>query len=104
VPGIYHVATRTVDKRDLSFADDYGRIFFLDLIMRVVARLEWICWAYVLMGTHYHLIVDTPKANLSLGMQFLNGTYAQRYNKVLRDTATSSAHGFVRGRSWTTTI
>jgi putative transposase len=82
-PGIYHVATRTVDKQDLFFADDYGRVFFLDLIMRVVARLEWICWAYVLMGTHYHLIVDTPKANLSLGMQFLNGTYAQRYNKVL---------------------
>ena len=82
VPGIYHVATRTVDKRDL-FVNDYGRVFLLDLVARVVRRLEWICWSYVLMGTHYHLIVDTPKANLSLGMQFLNGVYAQRYNKLL---------------------
>jgi putative transposase len=83
MPGIYHVATRTVDRRDFSFADDYGCVFWLDLASRVIDRLEWICWGYAVMGTHYHLIVDTPKANLSLGMQFLNGVYAQRYNKVL---------------------
>lgn len=83
VPGIYHVATRTVDKRDFSFADDYGCAFWLDVVSRVVSRLEWICWAYVVMGTHYHLLVDTPRGNLSLGMQFLNGVYAQRYNKVV---------------------
>jgi putative transposase len=81
VPGIYHVATRTVDKRDL-FPSDYLRVFLLDLVSRVVTRLEWICWSYVLMGTHYHLIVDTPQANLSRGMQFLNGLYGQRYNKL----------------------
>jgi putative transposase len=79
--GIYHVATRTSDKREL-FANDYLRVFLLDLLSRVVARLEWICWSYVLMGTHYHLIVDTPNANLSRGMQFLNGVYGQRSNKL----------------------
>ena len=84
VPGIYHVATRTVDKRDFSFADEYGCVFWLDVVSRVIDRLEWICWGYVVMSTHYHLLVDTPKGNLSLGMQFLNGVYAQRYNKVLR--------------------
>jgi REP-associated tyrosine transposase len=83
VPGIYHVGTRTVDKRDFSFADDYGCVFWLDLVSRVIERLEWICWAFVVMGTHYHLLVDTPKGNLSLGIQFLNGVYAQRYNKVV---------------------
>jgi REP element-mobilizing transposase RayT len=81
VPGIYHVATRTVDKRNL-FPNDYLRVFLLDLVSRVVSGLDWICWSYVLMGTHYHLIVDTPKANLSRGMQFLNGLYGQRYNKL----------------------
>lgn len=84
VPGIYHVATRTVDRREFSFADDYGCVFWLDLVGRVMRRLEWIGWAYVVMGTHYHLLVDTPRGNLSLGMQFLNGVYAQRYNKVVR--------------------
>jgi putative transposase len=84
VPGIYHVATRTVDRREFSFADDYGRVFWLDVVSRAIDRLEWICWAYVVIGTHYHLLVDTPKGNLSIGMQFLNGVYAQRYNKVVR--------------------
>jgi REP-associated tyrosine transposase len=84
VPGIYHVATRTVDGRDFSFADDFGCVFWLDLVGRVVERLEWTCWAYVVMGTHYHLLVDAPRGNLSAGMQFLNGVYAQRYNNVSR--------------------
>ena len=75
-------ATRTVDKRDL-FPSDYGRVFLLDLVSRVIERLEWICLSYVLMGTHYHLLVDTPHGNLSSGMQYLNGVYAQRYNKLL---------------------
>jgi putative transposase len=32
------------------------------------------------MGTHYHLIIQTPNANLAAGMQMLNGRYAQRFN------------------------
>jgi hypothetical protein len=32
------------------------------------------------MGTHYHLIVQTPRVNLAAGMQMLNGRYAQRFN------------------------
>jgi putative transposase len=83
VPGIYHVATRTVDRRAFSFADDYGCVFWLDVVSRVMKRLEWICWGFVVMGTHYHLLVDTPRGNLSRGMQYLNGVYAQRYNKVV---------------------
>jgi REP-associated tyrosine transposase len=32
------------------------------------------------MGTHYHLLVDCSRANLSNGMRLLNGRYAQAYN------------------------
>ena len=42
---------------------------------------RWSCLAYCLMPNHFHLLlgrVDT--AGLSSGMQFLNGTYASRYN------------------------
>ena len=33
------------------------------------------------MDNHYHLVIETPEANLSAGMQRLNGTYAQRFNQ-----------------------
>jgi REP element-mobilizing transposase RayT len=36
--------------------------------------------AYCLMGNHYHLLVETPNANLSKGMHWLNGVYAARFN------------------------
>ncbi len=33
------------------------------------------------MGTHDHLFVETPEANLSLGMQYLNGSYTSYFNR-----------------------
>jgi AraC-like DNA-binding protein len=33
------------------------------------------------MANHYHLLVETPKANLSLGMRQLNGMYTQSFNR-----------------------
>jgi len=33
------------------------------------------------MGNHYHLLVETPKANLAKGMRQLNGVYAQTFNR-----------------------
>jgi putative transposase len=38
------------------------------------------------MTTHYHVIVETPEANLAVGMQHLNGFYAQRFNERHRRT------------------
>ena len=35
---------------------------------------------YVLMGNHYHLLIETPEANLVSGMQWLQSTYTQRFN------------------------
>jgi hypothetical protein len=32
------------------------------------------------MGNHYHLLLETPEANLVTGMKWLQGTYTQRYN------------------------
>jgi len=33
------------------------------------------------MANHYHLLIETPKANLSIGMRQLNGMYAQSFNR-----------------------
>ena len=38
--------------------------------------------AYCLMPNHYHLLLQTPDGNLSRGMRQINGTYAQRFNRV----------------------
>jgi REP element-mobilizing transposase RayT len=53
---------------------------FLDILGFVVKRFDWICHAYCLMGNHYHLLVETPDANLSRGMRQLNGIYTQKFN------------------------
>lgn len=44
-------------------------------------RYHWICHAYCLMPNHYHLLVETPLANLSQGMRQLNGVYTQAFNR-----------------------
>ena len=51
------------------------------MLAEVVERFKWVCHAYCLMGNHYHLLIETPAANLSLGMRQLNGVYTQRFNR-----------------------
>jgi REP element-mobilizing transposase RayT len=62
------------------FEDDEDREAFLRLLGEVVRRFHWLCHAYCLMGNHYHLLVETPEANLSRGMRHLNGVYTQGFN------------------------
>jgi putative transposase len=50
------------------------------MIGHAIDRYGWICHAYCLMGNHYHLLIETPRANLSPGMRQLNGLYARYFN------------------------
>jgi REP element-mobilizing transposase RayT len=77
--GLFHVTSRG-DGREEIFIDEGDRIVFLGVLERVVARQGWLCHAYCLMGNHYHLLLETPRANLSQGMRQLNGVYTQRFN------------------------
>ncbi len=80
-PGaIYHVTARG-NAREAIFHEDADRELFLDALGEVVARFGWLCHAYCLMDNHYHLLIETPKGNLSLGMRQLNGVYTQRFNR-----------------------
>lgn len=78
--GIYHLTSRRVVNPPL-FRDDSARDYFLSLLEHVVRLRGWLCHAYVLMKTHYHLLLETPEADLGLGMQRLNGFYAAEYNR-----------------------
>ena len=80
-PGaLYHLTTRG-NARDDIFFSDRDRQLFLDILGEVCERLQWLCYAYCLMSNHYHLIIETPEANLSKGMRQLNGVYTQRFNR-----------------------
>ena len=47
----------------------------------MVERFGWVCHAYCLMDNHFHLLIETPRPNLSQGMRQLNGVYTQRFNR-----------------------
>jgi REP element-mobilizing transposase RayT len=80
-PGaVYHVTSRGNARQDI-FADDADRARFLDLLAREIEQHRWRCHAYCLMDNHYHLLVETPEANLSRGMKRLNMSYAQSFNR-----------------------
>lgn len=83
-PGaVYHVTSRG-NGRSKIFKDDRDRTGFLAALDSVVTRYNWLCHSYCLMGNHYHLLIETPDANLSMGMRQLNGVYTQAYNRRYR--------------------
>jgi putative transposase len=77
---VYHVATRATGPSDL-FRDADDRQRFLKILKHVVGKYEWRLHSYCLMVTHYHLVLTTPKPNIGLGMQLLNGLYARTFNR-----------------------
>ena len=79
---LYHVGSRGVEKRQIFDCGHRDREFFLELLAKVVRKFVWQVHAYCLMGNHFHLVLDTPNANLSAGMQYLKGQYAQWFNAV----------------------
>jgi putative transposase len=80
-PGaMYHVSIQ--GNRDCSIYNDVDdREVFLSITARAVELDGWICHAYCEMTTHYHLLIQTPKANLDRGMHRLNSAYAHWFNK-----------------------
>ena len=65
---LYHVTSRG-DRREAIYEDDQDRRAFLTVLGDVVARFGWVCYAYCLMGNHYHLVIETPKGNLCKGLR-----------------------------------
>jgi putative transposase len=79
-PGaLYHVTSRGNERRPI-FRDDLDSSMFLTFLGQAVQRFGWSLTAWVLMTNHYHLVVQTPEANLSRGMHWLNSTYAGWFN------------------------
>jgi len=77
---LYHVTARGNAQADI-FLDEEDRERFLLLLKDEVIQQGWLCYAWCLMDNHYHFLIETPEANLSRGMQRLNGRYTQSFNR-----------------------
>jgi REP element-mobilizing transposase RayT len=78
-PGYFHVTTRGNNRRDIFLTADDRRVF-LALLGRIALEREWLLQTWCLMTNHFHLVLETRHANLSAGMQRVNGVYAQWFN------------------------
>jgi REP element-mobilizing transposase RayT len=72
---LYHVFSRG-QRREAIFVEDRDRERFMELLAEMVEKHGIRLHAYVLMGNHYHLLMDTPRGNLSRAMKGLNTGYA----------------------------
>ncbi len=80
---LYHVTSRGDGREDI-FLSDEDRIAWLETLAEVCKRFNWVCHAYCQMTNHYHMVIETPDANLSKGMRQLNGVSTQRFNRTHR--------------------
>ncbi|MFQ5597977.1 MAG: transposase [Nitrospiria bacterium] len=79
-PGaLYHLTARGNARQNIFLDDDRQR--FIDLLGREIEQQRWKCYAYCLMDNHYHLLLETPEANLVQGMRRLNSVYTQSFNR-----------------------
>jgi len=81
-PGAIHHVTSRGNERKRIFRTDADRRKFLELLAETIRRYGWLLSAWVLLENHFHLLLETPeRLTLSDGMQWLNATYAEWFNK-----------------------
>lgn len=78
--GTYHVWRRTAGPV-LMFHDDFDRTSFCNYLATAIADHGWTCLAFVLMPSHFHLILTVPDNSLPAGMRRAFGPYAQAFNR-----------------------
>ena len=84
-PGaLYHVLNRGNYRQDL-FSSEGAAQAFESTFFETADRFGWLVHAYVVMSNHYHLALETPRANLSAGMQYLQSVFANRFNRYRRE-------------------
>ena len=77
---VYHVMARG-NRRESIYRDDRDRLAWLDYLSQACQRTGWRVCGWALMGNHYHLLVETPGANLVSGMQWLQTAYTVWFNR-----------------------
>lgn len=76
---VYHVMARGDGGKQI-FIQKEDHESFLYWLEKVCGSHGWRVHAWVLMGNHFHLLLETREANLSSGMRVLLGTFSQAWN------------------------
>jgi len=75
----YHVTARGNERRSIYYSkSDYES--FKQYLLEAKKKYNCIFHCYVLMGNHYHLLIETPQANLNKIMHYINGSYTTYIN------------------------
>jgi putative transposase len=82
--GYYHVLNRGNYRSDI-FAEVGAKEAFLKCLAEVCAKTGWRIHAWCIMSNHYHLALETPAPNLVEGMQWLQATFAARFNRFRQE-------------------
>jgi putative transposase len=80
---LYHVTSRGNGRADIYFTEA-DRLAWQAVLAQTCQRFNWRVHAWCQMTNHYHLLVETPEANLAEGMRQLNGVYTQIVNRAHR--------------------
>lgn len=76
----YHITSRGNERKPIYLEEkDYYK--FLDILSQLPQRFGVIIHGYVLMDNHYHLLLETPLANITKTIHFLNATYSGYFNR-----------------------
>jgi len=76
---LYHVTSRGNERKRIFQGSD-DRRKFLSIISEAHCRYGVFLHCFVLMDNHYHMMIETPKANLIQAMHYINGKYTLYYN------------------------
>jgi len=77
---VYHATNRGNGQKNI-FADDIDRHQFLKILSQSVTTYNIILHAFVMMDNHWHMLVETPLANLGEFMRHFNISYTSHYNR-----------------------
>lgn len=77
----YHIINRGNYRVDI-FRTEGARAAFEGCVFEACVKSGWLLHAFVIMSNHYHLALETPAGNLVAGMQWLQATFANRFNKL----------------------
>lgn len=76
----YHITNRSNNREFFYLPQSELWHIFLMVLDHLTKELEFEIHAFVLMTNHYHLLLRTPKSNLSQGMTYLHREVAKRAN------------------------
>jgi len=77
---VYHVTARGNERRTL-FVDDADRERLVRVLGESVGSFEVRLYLFCLMSNHFHLVVETPRANLGPFLHRLQTAYTVYFNR-----------------------